>query len=137
MAWSYSGDPSASDSDQVRFLVGDTLTAEQLVTDEEITWALTQGSTYTAAAVIADGIAALFSRKSDMAVDSLKNSYSQRSAQYRVLADDLRVRASSVGGLTVFAGGISVAGKESRESNTDRVEPNIKIGIDDNPLAGD
>jgi hypothetical protein len=38
MTWSYSGNPGASDLDEVRFLIQDTDTNEQLLSNEEINY---------------------------------------------------------------------------------------------------
>lgn len=129
MSWSYSGNPSDSDSDAVRFLVGDVDTDNQLVSDEEIAWALAQGGVYAAASLIAFTIAAAFSRQADKAVDSLKISYSQKSAQYSKLAGDLRYRAAT-DGLCPYAGGISVSDKDAVRGDSDRVRPSFKVGMD-------
>lgn len=40
--WTYSGDPSASAKDAVRFLIADTDVDNQLLRDAEITWALAE-----------------------------------------------------------------------------------------------
>lgn len=136
MSWNYSGSPGDSDLDAVRFLIGDTDTDDQLVSDEEITWALTQGSVYNAAAICARSIAAVYSRLADKAVDDLQIKYSQKSAQYFKLADSLESKDSHKA-LGVYAGGISVADKESIESNTDRVSPSFKRGMTDNPSVSD
>lgn len=40
MSWTYSGDPSTSDLDRYRFLVGDTDAGEPLLQDEEIAFIL-------------------------------------------------------------------------------------------------
>lgn len=130
MAWTYSGDPSSSDRDQVRFLIGDTATADQLVTDEEIAWSLTQGSVYNAAAICAKAIAATFSRLADKAVDDLKINYSQKSSQYLKLAEQLESKDSHKA-LGVYCGGISVADKASNELDTDRVSPSFTRGMTD------
>ena len=37
MAWTYAGDPAASNLATVRFLIGDTDTTDQLLNDAEIT----------------------------------------------------------------------------------------------------
>lgn len=42
MAWSYSGNPGASNLDEVRFLIQDTDTDDQLLSDAEINYLLTQ-----------------------------------------------------------------------------------------------
>lgn len=36
MTWSYSGDPSASDKDHIRYIIGDTKESMPLLSDEEI-----------------------------------------------------------------------------------------------------
>lgn len=130
MTWSYSGNPSNSDLDQVRFLIGDTDTTDQLVTDEEATWALSEGSVYNAAAELCDAIAAKFSRKVDKSVGDLRLSYSKLSEQYSKKSKQLRSRGA-FGGIAAYAGGISVSDKETAESNTDRVSPSITRDMDD------
>ena len=40
MAFSYSGNPGASSLDEIRFLIGDTDTSSQLLSNEEITYLL-------------------------------------------------------------------------------------------------
>ena len=40
MAWTYSGDPSLSELDRYRFLIGDTDAGEPLIQDEEIAFIL-------------------------------------------------------------------------------------------------
>lgn len=50
MTWTYSGDPGASLLDEVRFLIQDTDTNDQLLQDEEISYLLTSyGDPYSAA----------------------------------------------------------------------------------------
>jgi len=136
MSWTYSGDPSSNDRDQVRFLIGDTLTADQLLSDEEIAWALTQGSVYNASAISARAIAATFSRMADKTVDDLSIKYSQKSKQYADLAVSLESKDSHKS-LGVYGGGISVADKESNEQNTDRVSPSFKKGMTDESFTVD
>lgn len=128
MSWSYSGNPASSEMNQVRFLVGDTDTNDQLVTNEEINWALTEGGPYVAAAIVARTIAAKFARKADFEVSNdLKVSYSKQADAYNKLADNLEKKSGRVSALP-YAGGISVADKETNEADTDRVEPKFKRG---------
>ena len=50
MTWTYSGDPGASTLDEVRFLIQDTDTDDQLLSDEEINYlADAYGDPYSAA----------------------------------------------------------------------------------------
>jgi len=41
MTWTYSGNPANSSSDAVRFLIGDTDTTDQLISNEEIAYLVT------------------------------------------------------------------------------------------------
>lgn len=101
MTWTYSGNPASSDRDAVRFLVGDTDTTDQLITDEEIAYLLSVYSEAPNAAVgAARSIAAKFARFSDQARTvgnlSLSESFSQKSEQYHHLADHLAGLASGI-----------------------------------------
>lgn len=131
MTWTYSGDPSSTSRDAVRFLIGDTDNTSQLVTDEEIAYMLTQeGSTSSAAARVCRSLAAKYARFMDQSVGDLNISYSQRFSQFSEMAAKLESDASSRVGIP-YAGGISQTDKDSRESDTDRVLPASKVGVHD------
>ena len=50
MTWTYSGNPASSALDEIRFLIGDTNTADQLLSNEEINYLYTAyGDPYAAA----------------------------------------------------------------------------------------
>ncbi len=129
--WTYTGLPATSTRDEVRFLVGDTDHGSQLVTDEEITYALAaEGNTHTAAALVAKSIAAKFAPLIDRAIGDLKISFSQRQKHFKELADELQARGDVSGG-RMFAGGISVADKETEVLDPDRVVPAFRKGQHD------
>lgn len=133
MTWTYTGNPAASPKDAVRFRVGDTDVDDQLLQDEEILYLLgTEATVIQAAASAADAIAARFSRLSDKAVGDLRIAFSQKSAQYRQLAADLRKEAG-ISMAVPFAGGISRSQKAAQESDSNRVQPSFKVGMDDHP----
>jgi hypothetical protein len=93
MTWTYAGDPSANSRDAVRFLVNDTNTSDQLVSDEEIAWAVAEeANVYFAAASVAGAIAASFARKTGFNVDGLSKSYGQKYLEYRELRRSLLQR---------------------------------------------
>lgn len=96
MAWSYSGDPSTSPKDEVRFLIGDTSEDDPLLQDEEIAYLLDQcgGSALAAAVAACEGIVAKLSREADLRSGATSISASQRHAHYAALLTDLRRRAS-------------------------------------------
>lgn len=106
-------DPSASDKDEVRFLLQDTRVDEWLLSDEEIQYALERwGELYTSnyyvASVLADTIAARYARESTISADGVNISLAQVAQQFRDLAASLREQHKSllVGGIP-DAGGVS------------------------------
>lgn len=103
MAWSYSGNPAASAQDEVRFLVGDTDTADQQISDEEIAYALaeTGNVVYDAAAMVARAIAAKWAKKADKSVGGLSINYSQKHDRYVGLAEALAEEAATGAGRLV------------------------------------
>ncbi len=123
MAWTYNTSVLNTDPmTQVRFLVGDTDTTDQLVQDEEINFILTQeAGTYRSAAQVCIGIAAKFGRQAQRTVGSLSISANQKHEQYKALAQDLRRRANL--STTFYAGGLTQSGKDSVNSDDDRVVP--------------
>lgn len=126
--WSYSGDPSSSELDAIRFLVGDTDAEDPLVANEEIAYALSaEGSVQKAAARIARAIAARFARTADKQVGDLRISYSQRAAQYGSIANRLEAQADR-SDVRVYAGGIGIADKDAVAQDSDRVRPAFERG---------
>ena len=143
MSFSYSGDPGANSIDAVRFLLGDTVEAEAIFTDEEISWALTQNSNvYFAGALIADGAVAKFSGGSNSNVKtktvgalSISYSDSEKAQEYRKLAGQLRVKGAINSKWQPYSGGISRADKKAMEQDTDWDKPFFVRGMHDYPGA--
>ena len=133
MTWTYSTVLTAN-KDLVRYLVGDTDTTEQLVSDEEITnGALVRNPDVNlAAAEIADRIALKFARDATTRVGDTHVNFSDRARQYAALAVELR-SAAGMRGARSFAGGISKADKDTREEDTDRVLPGFTRGMHGTP----
>jgi hypothetical protein len=119
----YGGDPAASFADAVRFEIGDTDPANELVTDAEIAYLR---STYgddvlTVAAEAALRLANNYASLIDQKVGKVQVWYSQRAAQFRKVYDDLRRRMAL--DATPYAGGISKTTIEQEEEDEDRPEP--------------
>ena len=94
-SWSYSGDPAASDLDQVRFYVQDTNEAAPLLSDEEISFVLAQwtdafDSPLWAAAVCAETVAAKFVQLVSVSADGVSVDLSSLTEKYNALAGSLR-----------------------------------------------
>jgi hypothetical protein len=132
MAWTYGGAPTPGTRDEIRFLIGDTVSADQLLLDAEIDYAMgLEPTAYLAAAICCESIAGLYGRLADSVVDSVQQRMSQKSAQYRTRAVQLR-RLAAIGCTPTF-GGISWAVKDALNSNTDEVHPVFQKGDDDIP----
>ena len=126
MSWSYSGDPGASDLDEVRFLIGDTDTDDQQLSDEEINYLLTStGSVQAAALGAARSLWAKYSRLVDQKTGDIDIKYSQRKDAYAAL-----IRQLQLGMLPVpYAGGISEDDKQVDEADSDVVQPAFTRGM--------
>lgn len=126
MAWSYSNNPDASAKDQTRFLIGDTDICDQLLSDEEINWALKTycGSPLNASIRLAEAMIAKYSRLVDETVGQVSIKYSQRLAGFQALQGLLQNRLA-MEDATPYAGGISRSDKRTQEMNTDRVRPDF------------
>lgn len=127
MASTYSGDPSASPADRVRFLLGDTAANDMLLSDGEVAYLLDQASGDAMRAAIA-GCYAILARLSpnvDETVGSVSVTVSQRRANYTSLLSSLMSQSATGTGLTyrAYAGGTSYADKAANDCDTDRVAP--------------
>ncbi len=131
MTWTYSNDPANSTRDELRLMVGDTDTGDQLLTDEEIAYYLSLNSddALASAPSACEGIAAKFSRQANTTNQGLSVAASERAKAYLRLADELRDRAATLG--EVFAGGLTISGKEALADDTNATQPAFAIGLDD------
>lgn len=140
MAWNY--DPTklqTSVKDQARFLIGDTVSTDPQLEDEEINFALrVRGSIWGAAALGCAAIASNLSRRADTTTGELRTLYSSQARAYAARAAMYENQAASRSGSLPYAGGISVQDKISNQGNPDRVAPNFNVGMTDNmnqPIA--
>lgn len=135
MAVTYTYNPGiTSDSDRVRFLVGDTDATDPLFDDGEVVFLLSEaGDVYTAAAQAADQLAARFAREVNRAVagdGGTRVDAGQRFEHYTALARQLHERAARMIGPVPFAGGISQSDKDARAGATDRVLPAFAVDME-------
>jgi hypothetical protein len=128
MAWTYGGDPSANARDAIRFLIGDTDTTDQLLSDEEIAWVNSEASgTSTGTTALYDAayrccltVASKLAREADKQIGDLSVSMSQRAKAYREQAASLKALSGREGGVPIpYAGGITISDKEIDEENSD------------------
>lgn len=96
MTWTYSGDPSTSDLDQVRFLCGDTDPAYSFLSDEEINYLLNGHTNLRRVAInaIEQIVTKLAASSVDYTIGPESVKASQRMANFarikRLLQQDLR-----------------------------------------------
>ena len=121
--WTYSGDPSKTDRDHVRFMIGDTDSTDKLLYDKEIEFLISQaGNVYSAAVEGCKRIAALYAKYANESVGQVSISHDQKSQHYYKLAETLK--RDYVNTLAIpYAGGISTSDKETYEEDDDRVKP--------------
>ena len=139
MSWSYSGDPSESSVDAIRYLIADTKEEDSFVQNEEIEWALSQTNQnlYAAASIVANALFAQFSALSDEEIGPLKFKYTNRAKNYQLIAlkfDKLSETKECLVG--IYGGGIDTIDKESNKLDPSLVQPMFSKGITDyiNPI---
>ena len=138
MSWNYSGDPSASDLDEVRFLVQDVDAGLPLLQDEEIQflidrWMPKYDSLTYVAAVVAATISRKFVGILNISADGVSVNAADLVDRYKALAQQLRAEyvASQVGG-EVDLTNIMVG-----QSPDYSIKPlSFQIGLHDNAEAG-
>ena len=139
MTATYTNNPAGSTRDAVRLLVFDnnvTTAANAKLSAEEIQFFIDRNSHISlAAAEAAEAIAANFAsggaskQVGDLRIDGVGTTYTE-------LAATLRSQAGRRAGSGAYAGGTSITDKDAQEADTDRIQPAISVGMDDNPQAG-
>ncbi len=135
MTWTYSGDPASNNRDQIRFLIGDTDTNDQLLNDAEIAYELAENSSgiyRTAAAALRAVIAR--GRFVDKSVDGLSVSASQRAAQANELAEYYDRRTTRA--VPIYAGGMSISEAQSYDDDTNIPPFQFEMGQFSYPSTG-
>lgn len=139
MSWTYSRDPADSPLDEVRFLVGDTDSSDQLISDEEIEyliakWTPVYGSNLMVAAMAAEAISAKFAREVAYSADGVSVGVQELQQKFDALASSLRDQYKQFD----IGGGPDVGGVLWAEYPDPTVRPTIfSIGQHDNPKAGE
>jgi hypothetical protein len=135
MTWSYTGDPSDSTKDAVRFLVGDTDTNDQLISDEEISYLASEhGSINRTASEAARAIAAKFARNMSRSIGGLQADFAAKYRQYLELADSLLTKEET-DPVSPFISGYKKDQKQGREDDTNREKIFGRKGGMDNKRA--
>lgn len=132
--FSYSGDPSSSSLDAVRFLIGDTTQEIALFDDREILYQISQiPNLKLAGAELLEVKAREFARQADISVGDISKSLSSVSENLFKAADKLKNDAGK--SALPFFGGLSQSGKTALAASTDDVQPSFYRNMMDNPQA--
>lgn len=129
MAHTYSGDPTASNTEQVRFQIGDTDSDDWQLTDEEIQYQLVQGgvtlplplsNTIMVSVKLCRRLAAKYARRVSQMIGRYKDEAENKYNHYLKLGDALLREATN---WTPYAGGLSKSDKQINTSDPDWVAP--------------
>lgn len=123
----YSGDPVNSTRDAVRMYIGDTDPATAKLQDSEIDYFVANyPSVLFAAAAAARNLAGRFARSASKRVGDLSIQLGEISKNYYDMADRLEAEAHK-SGVTIYAGGTSIADMCAVNANSDRVKPSFTM----------
>jgi hypothetical protein len=123
MSFSYTAQIATSDRDAVRFELGDTDPNDPLLFDQEIDALLaSEGSVIRAAVAGCQAILARLARRTQASVDGVSVARQQQREGYEALLRRLRRRLATQAA-TVYAGGIAIGDKQTRDDDADRVRP--------------
>ena len=133
--WTYSGDPTTSNKDAIRFLIGDVDSQDQQLMDGEINYTfILRGTVYGAAAQCCRHLSSRYSRRADSVQADLRTLYSSIAKAYATRAKEYENREAIGGGAIAYAGGISQGDKTRQEASSDRVTPQFNLGMTDNSI---
>lgn len=136
MTWNYT-DPLTIPRDEVRFLSGDTIVTDQLITDEEIAYARSKYPVaQLAAAFCLRSLAARCLRDVSFSMGDASISASDRAKAFNEQASILDPSGKTLGAALIVLpsfGGLTISGKDVLDSDTDAVQPFFKTGQWDNP----
>lgn len=135
MTFTYVG-PATADRDKVRFLIQDTDTTRQFLSDEEIAYLLTEwADVYDAAANAADILVARFNGKADYSKSvgdlSLNETFSSQATGFKELAKT--IRANRHRRFTVSWVANAEALKSTGDRTVDTYNTDAYLGQMDNP----
>lgn len=135
MTWTYNlaGLAAGNQKDIIRFMIGDTISTDPQLADEEISFCFAlRHSTYGGAAQACEALASQYSRLADTVTGELHTLYSSKARAYAKRAIDYENYAAITAGPLIYAGGISIVDKLLQDADPDRVSPQFNLGMTDN-----
>lgn len=126
--------PTVDSRDEVRFMIQDTDDSDWQFSDEEIDYVMSAvGTGISAAIFLAKRLMAKYARFVDTSVGQVRESASQRVAQYKQIVDDLQ-QSQTEQALPTF-GGVDAQAVLSASMDESQVQPSFTRGQFDNPYA--
>lgn len=118
---SYSGNPTDSDTDLVRFLIQDISATPDLTTAEVNYLIIEEGTGYPAATEACRILARRYAKQpGSKSIGDISISYADLTKRYTELAITLAARSTRSTAPVPYLGGLSASEKRTNESNTDR-----------------
>jgi hypothetical protein len=138
MTFTYSGDPSTSLRNKVRFLLSDTVSADALFSDEELDYLITEWGTnvYEICRASCETLVSRFNRLADSTSKSVgdisvSESYTAKAKQYNDLANSFLNRRLRKSPPTMWANADSL--KSTNDRTVDDYNTDFYVGQMDNP----
>ena len=138
MTFTYSGDPTTSTRNKVRFLINDTTATDVLFSDEELDYLITEWGTnvYEISRAACETLVSRFSRLADSTSKSVgdisvSESYTAKSKQYQDLANSFLDRKLRKAPPTMWAK--TDALKSTDDKTTSDFNTDFVVGQMDNP----
>lgn len=122
--YTYTGDPSASTVEEIRYKIGDTgADGDWFLSDEEINYTYSKNpGVLSASMACVNAILAKVARYREEVTGDVVVKWQHVYANYTKLKGEL-YRESCLESTGIFAGGITVSGKAEVDNDTDRVDP--------------
>jgi hypothetical protein len=118
---------------RIRALIGDTMTKDQQMQDEELAFFMSQKtSIYGAAALACRSLAAQMSRQADSTQGNLHTLYSNRARAYAAAAARFEIDEVTRSAGMPYSGQTSRTDYDNRDQDEDRMGPEFEIGGDEN-----
>lgn len=132
----YGGAPSPGTNDEVYFLVGDTDTTNQFLTDAEVAYLIsTYGPGLLAASYAARTLSAKFASRASVSVGDVSEQAGDLSKHFADLAAMLEAKIAA--GASPTFGGVDVAKVEEAKADDSQVQPAFQRDQFNNPRAVD
>ena len=129
--FSYNDSDLSTDLNKVRRLIGDVNSTNGLFSDEEIEFYIdTESNVFGAASLACVSLSAKFADSVSKTVGKLKIELQQKHDHYKDLAETYKQTSATKGSVQLFAGGLSITGKDAQRADTDRVDPKFTRDMD-------